>query len=173
MVPSFVRDWVTGLRRFKDANPHYDEFDRLGRPRFAGWIFNGFDTARQRRSQAEIQDRVAPKARQMVQADRTFHDRLNGAIAEDLVSPLRPARLGYDGVAGSLTPPYRIGDIEDANVLIQNSLWQNVPLGQLHTVQQLTSLQDRSAWAWNQLEQIDLLRSKLGELSERVEAICT
>lgn len=109
----------------------------------------------------------------MVQADRTFHDRLNDAIADDLVSRLSPTSLGYDAVASSLDSPYRIGDIEDANVLIQNSLWQNVPLGQLHTVQQLTNLQDRSAWAWNQLEQIDLLRTKLEELSQRVETICT
>ena len=173
MVPSFVRDWKTGLGRFKEANPHYDEFDALGRPRFAGWIFNGFDTARQRRSQSEIQRGVSPKQRQMVQADRTFHDRLNDAIADDLVSRLSPTSLGYDAVASSLDSPYRIGDIEDANVLIQNSLWQNVPLGQLHTVQQLTNLQDRSAWAWNQLEQIDLLRTKLEELSQRVETICT
>ncbi len=173
MVPSFIRDWDTGLNRFKEANPHYSEFDAWGKPRFAGWIFNGFDTARKRRSQAEIESGVALKQRGMVQADQTFHNRLSEAVADDLVARLRSTKLGYNGIAGNLEAPYRIGDIEDANVLIQNSLWQNVPLGQLHTVQQLTDLQDRKAWAPNQLEQIELLRTKFDELSQNVESICT
>ena len=48
MVPSFVTDWEIGLNRFKASNPHYREFDPLGHPVFAGWVFNGFDTARRR-----------------------------------------------------------------------------------------------------------------------------
>ncbi|WP_080423972.1 ParA family protein [Burkholderia ubonensis] len=50
MVPSFITDWDIGLTRFKATNPHFDEFDNLGSPVFAGWIFNGFDTARKRRT---------------------------------------------------------------------------------------------------------------------------
>ena len=54
MVPSFIKDWQSGLKRFMSTNPHFTEFDDLGRPVFAGWIFNGFDTACRRRSPAEI-----------------------------------------------------------------------------------------------------------------------
>jgi hypothetical protein len=45
MVPSFVQDWQIGLNRFQASNPHFSDFNTLGRPIFAGWIFNGFDTA--------------------------------------------------------------------------------------------------------------------------------
>src|SRR4029077_10822605 len=50
MVPSFITDWEIGLRRFKATNPHFTDFNDLGKPVFAGWIFNGFDTARKRRA---------------------------------------------------------------------------------------------------------------------------
>lgn len=172
MIPAFVRDWASGLARFKEVNPHYPDFDAYGKPVFAGWIFNAFDTARQRRTRAELAAGAAPKPRQLVRADQTFHDRLVSAISTDLVAKLQSAALGYNGVASNLPANHLVGDIEDANVLIQNSLWQSVPLGQLHTVQQLTNLQDRTDWIWNQREQIDLLRSKFGELCDRVQAAC-
>lgn len=172
MIPSFVRDWQTGLARFKEANPHFQEFDHLGQPVFAGWIFNGFDTARRRRTRTEINAGVPPRERQFVRADQTFHDRLTEAVENDLVARLIPASLGYEGVAPNLPAGNLIGEVEDANVLIQNSLWQNIPLGQLHTVQQMANLQDRAAWLWNQREQIDLLRAKFEELATRIETIC-
>ena len=31
MVPSFIRDWEIGLSRFVASNPHYNEFNNLGR----------------------------------------------------------------------------------------------------------------------------------------------
>jgi chromosome partitioning protein len=52
MVPSFINDWQIGLNRFTASNPHFADFNNLGQPVFAGWIFNGFDTARKRRSPA-------------------------------------------------------------------------------------------------------------------------
>lgn len=173
MVPAFIRDWTTGFGRFKEANPHYSEFDNLGRPEFAGWIFNGFDTARERRSQSEIQAGIVPKSRKMVQADKTFYERLSEAVEHDLVSRLQSSAIDdYVGVAKNSCSPYLIGDVEDANVLIQNSLWQNVPLGQLDTVKQLTTLQDRAAWSQNQLEQVRLLQDKFNELAKNIETIC-
>jgi chromosome partitioning protein len=54
MVPDFVHDWETGLARFRSSNPHFKDFDSFGRPVFAGWIFNGFDTTSERRTTAEI-----------------------------------------------------------------------------------------------------------------------
>ena len=107
-----------------------------------------------------------------MRADQTFKERLVKGITDELAAKLTESDLGYNGVAHGLPSDYLIGEIEDANVLIQNSLWQSVPLGQLHTVQQLTSLQDRSDWIWNQKEQIELLRSKFDELCERIVAVC-
>lgn len=172
MVPSFVRDWQSGLRRFKESNPNFSDFDDLGKPKFAGWIFNGFDTARRRRSQAEIEIGAPRGEKKMNRADATMHEHLVTAIENGLVGKLRQIP-GYDAVANIEADHFRIGDVEDANVLIQNSLWLNVPLGQLHLYQQVVNLQDRSQWAANQLEQIELLRNKFAETARNVVQICT
>jgi cellulose biosynthesis protein BcsQ len=173
MVPSFVQDWQIGLKRFKATNPHFAEFDQLGQPVFAGWIFNGFDTARKRRSREEIDAGAPTKEKEMIQADKTMHDRVAKAILEDLVDPLGKEIQGYTPVSGTAPVNYRIGDIEDANVLIQNSLWLNVPLGQLDKHDQVVSLQDRRRWAHNQIEQIELIRNRFDETASLITSICT
>jgi chromosome partitioning protein len=169
MVPSFINDWEIGLHRFKATNPHFTDFDDLGQPVFAGWIFNGFDTARKRRVVAV----GAPTGeKEMIQADRTMHDRVAVAIRDDLVGSLNANVRAFQPIASGLPPNYRIGDIEDANVLIQNSLWLSVPLGELDHYDQVVSLQDRRRWAANQIEQIQLIGKKFSEAAEWVETIC-
>lgn len=172
MVPSFVHDWQAGLKRFKSSNPHFSDFDAFGRPVFAGWVFNGFDTGRRRRSATEIEAGVAVHEKQMVQADRTMHDRLVRAINEDLVGSLSKNVDGFSATVNPAQNEYRLGDIEDANVLIQNSLWLGVPLGELDKHDQVVSLQDRRKWAINQVEQIRLLKSKFEEMAKAVVATC-
>lgn len=172
MVPSFINDWQSGLKRFMISNPHYTDFNTLGRPVFAGWIFNGFDTACRRRSQAEIGCGAPLGNKEMVRADQTMHDRVAKAVEEDLVNKLKKNINGYEPVATMPAGTYRIGDIEDANVLIQNSLCLNVPLGQLESHKQLGSLQDRTTWAANQIEQIRLIRTKFDSTAELIEQIC-
>ena len=172
MVPSFVRDWGIGLDRFQLSNPNYTEFDDLGHPVFAGWVFNGFDTSRTRRSAQAIASGAPLGERTMVRADATMHERVSQAISSDLVEILNRDITGYVPVAQSLDGNWRIGDIEDANVLIQNSLWLNVPLGRLGDYQQVTSLQERSQWAPNQREQIALIGERFERLAENVETHC-
>jgi chromosome partitioning protein len=128
MVPSFVKDWQSGLDRFKQANLY--EFDK--------------DTG------------VALKDKKRIQADDVMHNRIVKAIREDEES----------------IDAYLIGDIEDANVLIQNSLWLNVPIGQLEHHQQVSDLQDRRKWAANQIEQIRLLQNKFNELAVNLCRVC-
>lgn len=172
MVPSFIADWDIGLARFKATNPHFDEFDSLGSPVFAGWIFNGFDTARKRRTSSEILDGVQLGDKEMIQADRTMHDRVAKAVQDDLVVPLQNRISRYAPVAAGAPANYRIGDIEDANVLIQNSLWLSVPLSDLDQHDQVVSLRDRRKWADNQIEQIQLFQQKFSEAAQQVIRIC-
>lgn len=172
MIPDFIKDWQDGLARFKLSNPHFTQFDSYGRPMFAGWIFNGFDTAKERRTNAEIQAGVPMKDKKMMQADETFHHSLQTAIDNDLVQRLVASITNYAPISAGIQPVNKIGDIEDANVLIQNSLWQSVPLGQLHNFQQVKSLNNRTNWAQNQLEQITLLRSKMEEIADNVIRVC-
>jgi chromosome partitioning protein len=171
MVPSFITDWDIGLNRFKASNPQFREFDGLGKPVFAGWIFNGFDTARERRTQKEIEAGVI-RDKAMIQADKTMHNRIEKAVEEDLVDTLSKNINSFTPVAKNIPAGFRIGDIEDANVLIQNSLWLSVPLGQLTGHQQVVSLYDRRKWAPNQEEQILLLGSKFKEAAKQVITIC-
>lgn len=172
MIPDFVKDWQDGLLRFKASNPQFTQFDPYGKPSFAGWIFNGFDTARERRTDLEMQTGTAPKDKKMMRADETFHYTLQTAIDNDLVGKLNTLITTYNPVSTVLGVDNKIGDIEDANVLIQNSLWQSVPLGQLHNFQQVKSLNNRTNWAQNQLEQITLLRLKMEELADNIIRVC-
>lgn len=172
MVPAFIADWESGLRRFKSMNPHFNDFDLLGKPVFAGWIFNGFDTARQRRTAAQMAANAPLGNKKMNQADETMHDRLVVAIRDDLIGVLRRDITHYNSVAPALPANFRIGDIEDANVLIQNSLWLSVPLGNLDEHEQVTSLRDRTGWADNQAEQIRLFKQKFEEAAQQIIATC-
>jgi len=172
MVPSFVRDWQSGLARFRETNEHFVDFNPRGKPVFAGWVFNGFDSVRKRRTAQEIQTGTPAGEKQMVQADRTMHDHLERAIEKDLVQKLSASIQGYVPVLSTLPENHRIGDVEDANVLIQNSLWLNVPLGYLDAHEQVVSLQDRRKWAANQVEQILLLRGKFEAMANLVVFNC-
>ncbi len=172
MVPSFIREWQSGLARFKNSNPHFGEFDNWGQPVFAGWIFNGFDTARRRRTSEEIAAGAALGKKEMNQADETMHERIVQAVKQDLVNVITDEITKYKPIADVPVENFQIGDIEDANVLIQNSLWLNVPLGQLEHHKQVVSLRDRSKWADNQIEQIRLFQQKFKETARWVEQIC-
>jgi chromosome partitioning protein len=172
MVPSFISDWQIGLTRFKATNPHFTDFDNLGKPVFAGWIFNGFDTASKRRTPQQIAQ-FAPKGpKEMIQADHTMHDRVEKAIKDDLVKSIIDNINTFSPVAHGIPDGYRIGDIEDANVLIQNSLWLSVPIGQLSSHKQVVDLQNRAAWAENQIDQIKLICDKFNATAGLIESIC-
>ncbi|KVW31474.1 hypothetical protein WK94_04865 [Burkholderia ubonensis] len=108
----------------------------------------------------------------MLQADRTMHDRVAKAIQDDLVVPLGNRIARYVPVTTDAPSNYRIGDIEDANVLIQNSLWLSVPLSDLDQHDQVVSLRDRRKWADNQIEQIHLFQQKFAETAQQVIQIC-
>lgn len=172
MVPNFIRDWNNGLERFRASNPHFSEFNDFGKPVFAGWVFNGFDTARERRTRDEIESGAREKDKRMVQADQTMHDHIVSAINTNLVEVLRNNISNYNPIAGGLPDGYRVGDIEDANVLIQNSIWLNVPLGELDKFHQVTVLRDRKKWADNQIEQIRLLGGKFDKTADLIIRNC-
>ena len=174
MVPEFISDWNVGLKRFKNTNPHFTEFNDLGRPVFAGWVFNGFDTARRRRTAKAIEDGALLGEKAMIRADATMHSRVSDAIDDSLVTKLKSEIniTGFTPVAENIHSNYQIGDIEDANVLIQNSLELNVPLGQLGSHRQVASLQDHSNWAPNQVDQIDLIGRKFDDMAAKIETVC-
>ncbi len=67
---------------------------------------------------------------------------------------------------------YQIGTIEDMNVLVQNSIWQNVPVSQLENFRPVKTLQDKGSWASNQKEQIQNLKKHFDEMAIKVIQHC-
>lgn len=150
MLPKFFADWESGYGRFKEANPQLDLYEGLGKPKFAGWIFNGYDTMRGK----------------YVRADQIHHDNIAKSIKEEIIS-----NTSIPNVSG-LPVNYRIGEIEDMNVLIQNSTWQNAPVSQLENHHPLKDLQNKGNWSKSQFAQIDLLKNKFGEIADNIINIC-
>ncbi|MFP2958249.1 ParA family protein [Myxococcus sp. 1LA] len=159
MLPNFLQDWSQGMARFKSSNPAFPDYDALGQPKFAGWIFNGYDT----------------RGGNVVRADQVHKDRIVQAIKDDLVAKITHAdsKISYNPIPNNLPADYCIGSTEDMNVLVQNSLWQSVPIGRLDKVRQLMNLQDKRSWAPDQEKQIKTLRAAYDQMATNVIAICT
>ncbi|MBD4569354.1 transcriptional regulator, partial [Xanthomonas citri pv. citri] len=106
------------------------------------------------------------------QADRTLHERLGRAVNEALVVPLREKIRDYQAVLEGLPKNFQVGNIEDANVLIQNSIWLSVPLGELEKHNQVASLIARRAWNDTQIKQIRLFKEKFNENATMLITMC-
>ncbi len=150
MLPKFFSDWESGYYRFRDSNPQFTKYEGLGQPKFAGWIFNGYDTL----------------GGKYVKADKIHHDDIAKSISENIISP------GKIQVAMGLPLDSRIGEIEDMNVLIQNSMWQNAPVSQLEDYSPLKTLQNKGSWSGNQRYQINLFKEKFEEIADNIINVC-
>lgn len=155
MLPQFIADWDTGIQRFKQNNYGSKEYDKFGRPRFAGWIFNGYDT----------------RSLKMLRADQAHYQNINGANSK-LATVLREGIVSYNAVQDSQADGgYNIGKVEDMNVLIQNSLWLNVPVSKLDQHQQVKSLTgDKQKWSDAQLVLIGKVREQIDAITDRIMA---
>ncbi len=150
MLPNFFADWESGYKRFRDSNPQITKYDGLGNPKFAGWIFNGYDTL----------------SGNYVQADKIHHDNIAASIKTHIIS--NPKIVSATGLPSNS----RIGEIEDMNVLVQNSTWQNAPVSQLEGYNPLKKLQRRLSWSKSQVAQIKLLGGKFEEIADSIIDIC-
>lgn len=150
MLPKFFEDWESGYQRFKESNPQITKYEGLGKPRFSGWIFNGYDTLRGK----------------YIQADKIHHDNIAQSIRDKIIS--NPNILNVAGLPSNS----RIGEIEDMNVLIQNSIWQNAPVSQLGDYHPLKDLQNKGNWSKSQSAQIEILGRKFEEIANTIINIC-
>ena len=150
MLPKFFDDWQAGFKRFKQDNSNITDYDSLGAPRFAGWIFNGFDT----------------RGGGTVKADAIHQDNMSDAIRDSIVQNDRIASVA------NLPTNGLIGEIEDMNVLIQNSIWQSIPISQLGNHAPLKTLQDKGSWAPNQRQQIVLLTKAFDAIATNIAQYC-
>lgn len=147
---NFFKDWDIGHTRFKEANPHITKYDKMGKPKFAGWIFNGFDL----------------RSNKYVKADKVHHDKIASVIKTELIEN------NHIKSSKTLPPHALIGQIEDMNVLIQNSIWQNIPVSKLTSSKPIKDLQNKGTWSPNQKEQIKSLRIAYNYMAENVIQCC-
>lgn len=151
MFPRFLDDWKVGLERFKDANRHFQRYDTYGRPKFAGWIFNGYDV----------------RSKTINRADQVHQEKIRKAVKEHI---LENEKLDH---VGSLPDDGQIGGIEDMNVLVQNSIWQSVPISQLADHKPIRGLTGTGGWAGNQVSQIHALGKEFDKIADRILSMCS
>lgn len=152
MLPQFIADWDNGIQRFKQNNYGSTEYDFLGKPQYAGWIFNGFDT----------------RSDKMLRADQAHYQNIeaaNNRLAESISKSI----TGYNAVRPTKETSYNIGKVEDMNVLIQNSLWLNVPAAKLDQYQQVKNLTgDKQKWSAAQLSLIGDIRNQINSIADNI-----
>lgn len=154
MLPQFVADWANGVARFKQNNYGSKEYDDLGKPVYAGWIFNGFDT----------------RSDKMLRADQAHYqkiDEANSNLAGELLLNIEK----YTPVRNTGGASFNIGRVEDMNVLIQNSLWLNVPAAKLDQHQQVKGLSgDKQKWSAAQLALIRKIQTQINGVADSIIA---
>lgn len=150
MIPMFVEDWNSGYQRFKNANPNINKYYDIGNPKFAGWIYNGFDTQKNN----------------IVKADYIHYQEIKKSIEIEIINNSKIKKSQY------LPNEYKAGEIEDMNVLIQNSIWQSIPVASLEKYRPMKSLQDKGSWAPRQIQLIHKLGDKFMELADNVITVC-
>lgn len=154
MLPQFVDDWNNGLARFKQNNYGSKEYDQLGMPKYAGWVFNGYDT----------------RSLKMLRADQAHYENIDSAntkLAGDLVANIK----SYNPIRTTGVGSFNMGRVEDMNVLIQNSLWLNVPVSKLDQHQQVKNLSgDKQKWSEAQITLIGKLRTQINAVADNIIA---
>lgn len=151
MLPQFYADWQNGISRYKQNNYGSKDYDSLGKPKYAGWIFNGFDT----------------RSEKMLRADKAHHESIARANV-DLATTLRHG-LDYDAVIDGEEENYNIGSVEDMNVLIQNSLWLNVPAAKLAAHGQVQNLAgNKQKWSEAQLTLIGKVAKQINAVADKI-----
>lgn len=152
MLPQFVSDWEIGLARFKQNNYASGEFDHLGKPKYAGWFFNGYDT----------------RSGKMLRADKAHFEKIAEANVS-LVQRLKSEITSYDPIIEIGVDRFNIGGVEDMNILAQNSLWQNVPAQKLDHFLQVKNLTgDKQKWSASQLTLIGEVRKQINSIADRI-----
>ena len=140
VVPSFIEDWEQGKKRYLQSNPYDVVIPSKGQPKFAGWIFNGFDTKKL----------PLTEDRQMNGADKAQFAKVKSSIETKLVAGLKRIEA-YSAIPNFLKSE-PLASIEDLNVMAPDSIVQNTPLKLLPKKKPTRESVGSGAWAHNQKE---------------------
>lgn len=159
MLPKFIQDWDSGKFRHEQNNGPDPLIQSKGRPQFAGWMFNGFDT--RKRPGASVATAVG--------ADQAHLNIINHSVGNGLIPLLNSQINSYQAVPNfvSYTP---VAQIEDLNVMAPDSIIQSVPLKYLHTVKPTRDMLVRGQWAPNQIDLMTKMDKEYDRLADYVIA---
>lgn len=157
MLPIFIRDWEQGTQRYLSSNPTDKLISTKGKPKFGGWIFNGFDTRKRNGVMHEVG------------ADAEHHKTITDAVKSMLIPPLHNNIKSYPAIP-SFVSENEVGGIEDLNVMAPDSIIQNVPIAYLSQKRPTNALRGRGQWATNQ---VDLMNRMAGEYNKIADHIVT
>ncbi|MEH2273132.1 MAG: AAA family ATPase [Nostoc sp.] len=161
-LPRFIKEWQIGCQLHDTNNPHTQKYINLGKPVFAGWVFNGYDTRKPK-------DETTKK---IIAADNAMGVQIIQKVKE-LVETLENKIKEHPSVLKNTSfKHFQLGGIEDMNILIQNSMWLNCPIAILDRMEPVRNLQDRVQWSPNQLEQIQALKNSFLTIADRVIKHC-
>lgn len=161
MLPKFILDWESGKYRHLQSNPSDVFITSKGKPQFAGWMFNGFDTKRR------PGDSVATE----VGADLAHLKIIIDEVGCSLIPSLSAQINSYQAIPSFVTP-YAIAKIEDLNVMAPDSIYQSIPLKYLSSVKPTRDLLARGAWAKNQLDLMAKMDMEYDRLADFVIKNC-
>lgn len=160
MLPIFEKDWEQGTQRFLNGGIEDKVILTKGQPKFAGWIFNGFDT---RKKQGAVQATE-------VGADLAHREVISDSVKHNLIPSLNKIHK-YQCVPNFVTDQ-PIAKIEDLNVMAPDSIIQNVPLKFLSSVKPTRQVLVRGAWAKNQVELMNKMDREHDKLADYLIANC-
>lgn len=155
MLPSFIRDWEQGTERYLQSNPRDSVIISKGKPKFGGWIFNGFDTRKRNGVTHEVG------------ADAEHHRSIEQAVRNNLIPPLLNNISSYISIPG-FVDERPVGAIEDLNVMAPDSIFQNVPISYLPDYRPTNALRGRGKWAVNQTELMEKMALEYNRIASYV-----
>jgi cellulose biosynthesis protein BcsQ len=157
MLPRFIQDWESGKYRHIQNNGADNRIQSKGRPQFAGWMFNGFDT--RKRPGASVATEVG--------ADLAHLNIINHSVSTSLIPALTSQIHSYTAVPTFVTA-LPVAKIEDLNVMAPDSIIQGVPLKYLHTVKPTRDMLVRGQWAQNQIDLMSRMDREYDRLADYV-----
>lgn len=160
MLPSFAQDWQQGTGRYFSGSYVDPILQMKGQPKFAGWIFNGFD----------MKKKVGATVATEVGADLAHREKISQAVISKLVPSLNTIS-SYNAVPNFVTPA-PAAKIEDLNVMAPDSLIQSVPLKYLDQYRPTRDVLVRGSWAPNQLKLMRDMDAEHDRLAHYVISNC-
>lgn len=116
VLPQFIEDWNQGKRRYEISNQYDKIIPSKGKPKFGGWIFNGFDTKKY----------TSTGERKEIGADAAHLNKIFKNIDDDLIPKLKNIST-YNCLPDFVTSS-PIAKVEDLNVMASEIQKLYIPL---------------------------------------------